>query len=143
MLTTTYLNNFPEQIERSVDTLELISFEIGEVRFGIPMTKIARIINNLFIGEDYTLTQDVEILDLYHLLFGVEISNPNVMAIFIGDGDRLYGIPIEEVPAITAVPFNCIRTLPPDFRTSNPLGIATHVATIATDADESMMFILG
>jgi chemotaxis signal transduction protein len=143
MIATTYLTNFSEQIERSANAIELISFDIGEVRFGIPMTKIARVINNLFIGEDYTLTQDVEILDLYHLLFGVEISNPNTMAIFIGDGDRLYGIPIEEVPVITQIPLDRIRTLPPDFRTSSPLGIAAHVATITTDGAESIIFILG
>jgi hypothetical protein len=141
-----FANTLPNQRAENNDlvqaTLELVVFEIGEVSFGIPMHQIERVINDLFLGEDYSLTQDVQILDLHHLLFGIAISHPNAMAIFRGDLQKLYGIPIDTIPSIISVPLDRIRILPPEFRTTNPLGIASHVAMIAVPPTESIIFIL-
>lgn len=122
--------------------IELVGFDIGEVSFGIPITRIVRVINNLFIGEDYTLTQNVQILDLHQLLFGVEISHPDAMAIFNGARHQLYGIPIDTTPTFTSITLDRIRVLPPEFRTGNPLGIASHIAVISTPLSQSAIFIL-
>lgn len=142
MFANTLPNKRSEHIDRVRPTLELITFDIGEVNFGIPINRIERVINDLFIGEDYTLTQDVQILDLHQLLFGVAISHPNAVAIFSDERQKLYGIPIDTVPTITSVPLDRIRTLPTEFRTSNPLGIASHMAMISTPSPELTIFIL-
>jgi chemotaxis signal transduction protein len=131
-----------EATKRVEPMLELVVFDIDRISFGIPMTKINRVISNVFIGEDFSLTQDVEILDLHYRLSGIEISNPNAIAIFTGDNRQLYGIPIETVPILTSVPLDRIRTLPHDFRTTNPLGIASHVAVISDSTTELTIFIL-
>ncbi len=136
MFTNTVLNPLYETTDRVELTVELIIFDIGEVIFGIPITKIGRIISNIHLGKDYTLTQNVEILDLHHRLVGIETSNPTAIVIFIGNYQQLQGIPIETTPTLTSVTLDQIRTLPSEFRNNNPLGIASHVAMISTPIAE-------
>jgi chemotaxis signal transduction protein len=136
------LNLWPEQKRQVVPTIELVMFEVAQLNFGIPMTKVNRVISNVFIGEDFSLTQDVKILDLHHRLSGIEISNPNAIAIFTGTDRQLYGIPIETAPTLISIPLDRIRTIPNDVRQSNPLGIANHIAMISTENTELTIFIL-
>jgi hypothetical protein len=133
----------PKPKERNESTIELVVFDLAEVSFGIPMTKINRVISNVFLGEDYSLTQDVQILDLQYQLTGSEICNPSAIAIFTSNDLQLYGIPIETVPSLIDVPLDRIRILPSDFRTNNPLGIASHIAIFSHQNIESTIFILG
>ena len=143
MLINTVSNKWAETIEKFQPTIELVIFDLAEVSFGIPMTKINRVISSIFIGEDYSLTQDVEILDLHLRLTGIELSDPKSIAIFTANNRQLYGIPIETVPILTCVPLDRIRILPSEFRTTNPLGIASHIAMISTADSELTVFILG
>jgi hypothetical protein len=143
MLANTTSNPLYAITDRLEPTVELIVFDIDEVKFGIPIIKIDRIINSIHLGEDYTLTKNVEILDLYDRLFGIGISNPTAIAIFIGDSEQLYAIPIDTTPTLVSVPLDRIRILPSEFRTNNPLGIASHLAMISTPVTESTIFILG
>jgi hypothetical protein len=135
-------NLLPKPKPQVASTLELVMFDIAKVNFGIPMTKINRVISNVFLGEDFSLTQDVEILDLHQLLSGVEISNPNAIAIFTGQDLKLYGVPIETAPTLISVPLDRIRVLPSDVRRDNPLGIASHIAMISDANNELTIFIL-
>jgi chemotaxis signal transduction protein len=123
-------------------SIELIVFEIAEVSFGIPMTKINRVISNIFLGEDYSLTQDVKIVDLHQRLTGIEIANFNAIAIYTSAEGQLYGIPIETVPSLMTIPLDRIRTIPQQIRTNNPLGIASHIAMIVNSELELTIFIL-
>jgi chemotaxis signal transduction protein len=142
MFANTISNKWSEITEPVEVTVELIVFDIGEVSFGIPIAKIDRIVSSIHLGEDYTLTQNVEILDLHHTLSGTALSHPNAIAIFTGDDRQLYGIPIDTVPTLMAVPLDRIRELPNDFRANNPLGIATHIAIISDSIADLTIFIL-
>ena len=142
MFANTLSNKWPESNARVKSTIELIVFDIGEVSFGIPITKINRVISSIFIGEDFSLTQDVEILDLHHQLTGVSLSTPNAIAIFTGERQQLYGIPIDTVPTIVCVPLDRIRTLPTELRTNSSIGIASHVAMVSEPELELTIFIL-
>jgi hypothetical protein len=123
-------------------TLELIVFGIDEVSFGVPIHKLDRIISNIHLDEDYTLIQQVEILDLHDRLTGVAIANPTAIAIFTSDTGQLLGIPIATIPTLIDVPLDRIRTLPSEFRTNNAIGIASHVAIIYDSIATSTIFIL-
>ncbi len=123
-------------------TIELVVFEIAAVSFGIPMSKINRVISNVFLGEDYTLTQDVEIIDLHYRLTGIEITNFNAIVIWTGTDRQLSGIPIETVPILMTIPLDRVRTIPQHLRTNNPLGIATHIAIISDVELELTIFIV-
>jgi chemotaxis signal transduction protein len=142
MFANTLSNKWSDSTERIIPTIELIVFDIGEVSFGIPITKINRVISRIFIGEDFSLTQDVEILDLHQQLTGVSLSTPNAIAIFTGDRQQLYGIPIDSVPTIVCVPLDRIRTLPEELRTNSSIGIATHVAMVSNPEIDLTVFIL-
>jgi hypothetical protein len=149
MFANNVLNKLAETTGEVEATIELIIFNLGEISFGIPITKIDRVINNdRLVGvasplenRDFNIDKEVEILDLHYRLFGTSISNPTAMAIFTSD--RLYGIPFDTVPTLTCIPLDRIRTLPSDFRTKNSLGIASHIAIISTPMVESTIFILG
>jgi chemotaxis signal transduction protein len=135
-------NLLPPIVPLKSTTIELVVFEIASISFGIPMTKINRVISNVFLGEDYTLTQDVEIMDLHQRLTGIEISDFNAIAIYTGADRQLYGIPIETVPILMTIPLDRIRTIPQAIRTKNPLGIASHIAMISNSELELTIFIL-
>ena len=132
MFVNTSSNKWAETPEQVTLKIELIVFDIGEVSFGIPINQIDRIISNVHLAEDYALTQNVEIVDLHDRLTGIPISNPTAIAIFTNADRQLCGIPIDTVPTLICVPLDRIRTLPHNFRTTNPLGIASQIAMVST-----------
>jgi hypothetical protein len=140
MLTNTISNKWIETIDKAAVTSELIVFDIGKVSFGIPMTKIDRVINKAAIEQDFQIGQNIEILDLHYRLFEISIANPTAMAIF--NGDKLYAIPIDTTPTLIEVPLDLIRIIPAEFRANNPLGIASYIAIIYTTNSELTIFIL-
>jgi hypothetical protein len=142
MLINTISNKWSEPIAEITPTIELIVFDISEVSFGIPVTKIDRIISNVHLDEDYTLAQDIEILDLHDRLTGMAIANPTAIAIFTSNSQQLYGIPIDTIPTLICVPLDRIRMLPSEFRTTNPLGFASHIAIVSNPKIELTIFIL-
>ncbi len=136
------LSNKWVETTTSIATLDLIVFEVERVSFGIPMTKIDRIISSVFLGEDYSLTQNVDILDLHYRLTGESIVSPTSIVLWIDAQQQLAAIPIETVPMMVSVPLDRIRTLPSDFRQQSPIGMASHVAMTTIENIESTIFIL-
>ncbi len=107
------------------------------------MTKIARIISSEFLGEDYSLTQNIDILDLHDRLTGKSLVSPKSIVLWSNARHQIAAIPIETVPVMVAVPLDRIRMLPSDFRQQNPIGIASHVAMMTDDEHpELTIFIL-
>jgi hypothetical protein len=141
MFANTVSNKWTETTKKIEATIELIVFNLGEVSFGIPMTKIDRVVNKTNLDRDFNLSAGVEILDLHDRLFGSSIVNATAMVIF--RGDRLTGIPIDTTPTLISVPLDRIRILPDEFRTSSPLGIASHIAMISDFGIDSTIFIIG
>jgi chemotaxis signal transduction protein len=140
MFTNIVSNKWVETAKKIEETIELIVFNLGEVSFGIPMTKIDRVVNKTNLDRDFNLSANVEILDLHDRLFGTSIANPTAMVIF--RGDRLVGIPIDTTPTLISVSLDQIRILPAEFRTNSPLAIASHIAMIKIDDNKSTIFIL-
>jgi chemotaxis signal transduction protein len=142
MLTNTIATKWAEPLDQSTSKIELIIFDIGEVSFGIPITKIDRIISNVHLDQDHTLTENFTILDLHDRLTGISIVNPTAIAIFTTDQQQSFGIPIDTVPTLLAVPLEVIRTIPNEFRITSPLGIASHLAIVPMSMTQLTIFIL-
>jgi hypothetical protein len=140
MFANTVSNKWTETTKQVELTIEFIIFDLGEISFGIPMSKIGRVINNLDQAA-FQLDPDIEFLDLHHRLFETSITHPTAMVIF--KGDRSYCIPIDTTPTLIAIPLDRVRILPAEFCTNNPLGIATHIAITAIDDRELTILILG
>ncbi len=143
MLIDTITAKWSEPIAQSTPEIELIIFDIGEVKFGIPITKIDRIISNTHLDQDYTLIENVTVIDLHDRLTGIPIVNPTAIAIFTNSQQQLIGIPINTVPTILAISFDLIRTLPHEFRITSPLGIASHLAILPVSMTPTTILILG
>ena len=140
MFTNTVSNKWTETAKKVEATIELIVFNLGEVSFGIPMIKIDRVLNQTNLLQDFKLMAGLEIIDLHQRLFGTSIDNPSAMVVL--KGWNLSGIPIDTTPTLMYVPLDRIRILPTEFRTNNPLGIASHIAMISTSTAELTIFIL-
>jgi hypothetical protein len=140
MFTNTVSNKWTETAKKVEATIELIVFNLGEVSFGIPMTKIDRVVNKTNLDQDFNLSAGIDILDLHHRLFGTSIANPTAMVVL--KGESLVCIPIDTTPTLISVPLDRIRILPDEFRTSSPLGVASHIAMISSLNQESTIFII-
>jgi chemotaxis signal transduction protein len=149
MLTDTITAKWSEPIAQSIPEIELIIFDIGEVRFGIPITKIDRIISNTHLerlavcdsNQNHTLMENVTVIDLCDRLTGTAIVNPTAIVIFTSD-QQLIGIPINTVPTLLAISIDLIRTLPHEFRITSPLGIASHLAIVPMSMTQITILIL-
>ena len=124
-------------------TIEFAIFEIGGVSFGLPISKIDRIINNTSTDNNLSCPIDVEILNLHHKIFGMSSAlGAAACTIVRRDEQPPCAIPVDTIPTLTLVPIDRIRTIPSDLRSTNSLGVASHVAIISTPAGELTVFIL-
>jgi hypothetical protein len=112
------------------EAIESVLFEIDAVWFGIPLSRVERIVDVTKIHNDFSDLARVEPLDLHELLFGCNLVEPKAWTIYRAVNGTLYGIPLASVPTLVSIPFDRIRQLPIDFRTTTPLNIASHVARI-------------
>ena len=129
--------------EIATPTIEFAIFEIAGVSFGLPISKIDRIIIHTSSGEASSRPPDIAILNLHHQIFGISaLADPAAYTIVWRDKQELCMIPVDTVPVLTAVIIDRIRTIPSDLRATNPLGIASHVAIISTPTGELTVFIL-
>jgi hypothetical protein len=120
-----------------ISAIESILFDIDAVWFGIPLSRVDRLVDITNTHNDFSSLADVQPLDLHERLFGITLAAPTAWAIYKDASSSLYGIPVASVPTIVVVPIDRIRQLPIDFRTTSPLGIASHVARI-TEADREL-----
>jgi chemotaxis signal transduction protein len=125
-------------------TIEFAIFEIDGVSFGLPISKIDRIINNTSTDHNLSCPIDVEVLNLHHKIFGINSASSSAAACTIVRRDQQppCAIPVDTIPTLTLVPIDRIRTIPSELRSTNSLGIASHVAIISTPAGELTVFIL-
>jgi hypothetical protein len=115
----------------TTEAIESVLFEIDAVWFSIPLSRIERIVDVTNLRNDFSDLARVEPLDLHELLFGHNLAEPNAWTIYKDANNTLYGIPSASVPTLISIPFDRIRQLPIDFRTTTPLSIASHVAIVS------------
>jgi hypothetical protein len=122
-------------------TIELAIFEIDGISFGLPISKLDRIMNNSSDNAASCPT-DVEMLDLHQQIFGIKAESTVACAIVRRDGQPPCAIPVDTVPTLIMVPIDRIRSIPSELRSTNPLGIASHVAIITLPTGDITVFIL-
>jgi hypothetical protein len=115
---------------KPTNAIESVLFDIDAVWFGIPLSRVERIVDLTNIHHDFSDLAGVEPLDLHERLFGHNLADPAAWTIYKDANNTLHGIPVDSVPTLTSIPFDLIRQIPIDFRTTTPLGIASHIARI-------------
>jgi hypothetical protein len=121
-------------------TIELAIFEIDGISFGLPISKLDRIVNNP--SGEASCPIDMEILDLHQQIFGISTVNTAAWAIVRRDGQPPCAIPVDIIPTLMMVPIDRIRSIPSELRATNPLGIASHVAIVTATTGDITVFIL-
>jgi hypothetical protein len=135
-------NTWQERQNIVVQTVELVVFDIGELSFGLSISKVDRIVDLTNNSKDFGGLENVRVLDLHQQLFDPLLTQPAAWVI-VKDLDRLaYRIAVDTIPTLILVPLDRIRTIPSELRTASPLGIASHVAMIAEADRELTIFIL-
>ncbi len=135
-------NTWQERQNIVAQTVELVVFDIGELSFGLSISKVDRIVDLTNNSKDFGGLENVRILDLHQQLFDPLLTQPAAWVI-VKDLDRLaYRIGVDTLPTLMLVPLDRIRMIPSELRTASPLGIASHVAIIAESDRELTIFIL-
>jgi chemotaxis signal transduction protein len=122
-------------------TIELAIFEIDGISFGLPISKLDRIVNNPS-GNVASCPTDVDMLDLHQQIFGISAVNTAACTIVRRDGQPPCAIPVDSIPTLMMVPIDRIRSIPDELRATNPLGIASHVAIVTAPTGDVTVFIL-
>ncbi len=122
-------------------TIEMAIFEIDGISFGLPISKLDRIINNPN-GNAASCPTDVELLNLHQQIFGINAESTVACTVVRRDGQPPCAIPVDTVPTLIMVPIDRIRSIPSELRSTNPLGIASHVAIITMPTGDVTVFIL-
>lgn len=126
----------------AVPTIEFAIFKIGEVNFGLPISKIYRIIDSNNINGTLDLPADIDRLDLHDQIFETCSLNPTSHVIVNGEGQELLSISVDTVPILMSVPINRIRIISEELRSQSTLKIASHVAIVFDGIEELTVFIL-
>jgi hypothetical protein len=125
-----------------INAIESILFDIDAVWFGIPLSRVERIVDVTNLHNDFSELELVELLDLHELLFGGNLAEPAAWTIYKDVSNTLYGIPVDSLPTLVSIPFDRLRQLPTHVRTTSPLGIASHIARITEFDRELTVFML-
>jgi chemotaxis signal transduction protein len=128
-------NYWYEPTTKVEPTIEFLTWEIGEIGFGVSIDKIHQIFSSAKVAP----TPNTQSLDLHDRLFGT-ISASAYSIVVNSRDDRLYSIPVDTAPTLIAIRIDRIRRIPNDDLTTNIREFASHVAKFG-DLD-SILFIL-
>ena len=126
----------------AVPAIEFAIFQIGEVNFGLPISKIYRIIDSQNTNGTLDLPADIDRLDLHDRIFETCCLNPISQVIVNGNRQKLLSIFVDTVPILMTVPIDRIRLISEELRSQSPLKIASHIAIIFDGIKEITVFIL-
>jgi chemotaxis signal transduction protein len=117
-------------------TIEFMTWEIGEIGFGISIDKVQQIISSSKVNT----APNPQLLDLHDRLFGISAPDSAYSLLVNSRDDGLYSISVDTAPTLMTIGIDRIRQIPNNYATINILEIASHVAKI--DDPDSIVFIL-
>jgi chemotaxis signal transduction protein len=139
----------------SVPHIKALVLKIQDLRLAIPLdilVKVIRTPSNIFKSGDKwmgmtQLDQDsLLILDLYRKIYSTDNPNPAENLVIMRDRhdttDQLLGIPVSNLPTMTSFPADSLNPISEDYRNSDTLGIASHMAILNPDTNPETLFIL-
>jgi purine-binding chemotaxis protein CheW len=143
----------PQQIK-----LKLLVFPVNKLTLAIPVEDVKKVINlpKLYgSGLNYIFlshgdNQEITVFDLHQKLFNLSafsaISNleeqETYLVIAQNTMNEEFGIIVTETPTIIDVPLSEVRMLPPSYRHSDTLEIASHVTVIPQENQENLTIFI-
>jgi chemotaxis signal transduction protein len=129
-------NYWYEPTTKVEPTIEFLTFQIGEISFGVSIDKINQIVNSTKVIPNL----NTQPLDLHDRLFGISSSASAYSIVVNSRDDRLYSIAVDTAPILIGIRIDRIRRIPTDPNTLNIRELSSHVARI--DDLDSIVFIL-
>lgn len=139
---------------KAIKTIKLVVFSVGNLNFAFNIDVVQKVINyaamvssglNHFglvnIGD-----RQITVIDLHRKLFNVsqseDVDNLKYLILVRNSADELFGIIVNEAPSLLDIELENIRIIPPSYRNSDTLRIASHVTIILTEKGEETTFLL-
>ena len=126
----------------AVPAIEFAIFKIGRLNFGLPISKIYRIIDSNNPDAALNLPGEIESWDLHDQIFQTTCLSPVSQIIINTDRQKLVSIAVDTVPMLIDIPIDRIRLITEDLRSRSPLKIASHVAIFFDGSEELTVFVL-
>ena len=134
--------------------VKLIVFNIGRLNLALRIESVYKVVNHTStygsglgaVGITHLGEGEITVVDLHQRFFNAsQISESNLSSYLIvvqNITGELYGIPVNETPALMEVPRGMIRVLPESYRRSDTLDVASHVAVIPQNETPLTIFVL-
>jgi chemotaxis signal transduction protein len=131
--------------------LSVLIAPFGNLFLAVPMTGVQKVIRTpeIFksgarsLGVAHFEGRDVIVVDLHQKIYGS--PNPQyekyVIVTEIPSG-HLYGVLATHLPTLVTLPCAELRPLPEEYRQRDPLGIASHVASIVHNGETQTVFLV-
>ncbi|UBF24709.1 chemotaxis protein CheW [Kovacikia minuta CCNUW1] len=140
--------------QQATQSLHLIVFDIGNLKLAVPIQFTYKVANYSSVhgsglnhmGVTHVDNLEITVVDLHRRLFKSdqtdEFSPDNCLVIVQNSMGELCGVPSANAPTLMEVPLSMIRALPPSYRRSDTLDIASHVAVIPQASSTLTLFLL-
>jgi chemotaxis signal transduction protein len=138
-------------MQSSQSTLSMLVAPFGNLALAVSMAGVQKVIRTpeIFksgvrsLGVARFEEREVIVVDLHQKIYGS--ANPQyekyVIVTEVVSG-QLYGILCTQLPTLVTLPWEELRPLPEDYRRRDPLGIASHVASIAHHGTTQTIFLV-
>lgn len=145
----------PQQKQQpAVQSLQLVVFEIGTLKFALPIEFTYKIVNYKamhgsglnHIGVTHVDNFEVTVVDLHRRFFQAkqaqESPTTNCLVIVQSPKGELFGIPTVDIPTLMEVPISMIRVLPDSYRRADTLDLAKYVVVVPQETGTLTIFLL-
>lgn len=135
-------------------SLKLVIFSVGQLNVALAIDSVKKVINYTpvfssgltHLGMAHVDDGEITVIDLHKRLYRVsqplESGVRGYLIVAKNSSGEVFGILVSQTPTLLDVPMSQIRALPPSYRQSDTLEIASHV-TIIPQAEEKMtVFVL-
>jgi chemotaxis signal transduction protein len=138
-------------LSSQTSALSMLVAPFGNLCIAVPMAGVQKVIRTpeIFksgersLGVAHFEAREVIVVDLHQKIYGS--ANPQyeryVVVTEISSG-QLYGILCTKLPTLITVPWTELRPLPEEYRKRDPLGIASHVASIVQNGEAQTIFLV-
>ena len=134
-------------------TLKCVRVNLDKIVLAIPLDCIDRVIRQTpvlgsglsHMGVIHYADTPITVIDLHYQLFQTRKSGINQESYLIITKtmtQNTLAFPIQETPNLIEFPVSKLRVLPPLYRHSDTLGIASHVIRISQPSGEENMFFI-
>jgi chemotaxis signal transduction protein len=135
-------------------TVALLVAPFGDILVALPMNQVQKVLKSPqifrsqpgdrnFLGILHFEDREAITIDLHQRVYGGPNPKPeNFVAILQAASGSYYGIAFAALPAMVTAAADQLRSLPPEFRDRDALGIASHVAQVTLNGQAQTIFLL-